>query len=96
LSEEKGNVANKKRFHNDYSASTLFLPKTNPKPDDYNSIFNGNLEDNFKIGISLTKKTIKVSRTTGTLQFWNWNNICVFGSSCLLVSIQRILLLHRH
>lgn len=63
LPEEKGNVANKKRFNDEYSGSTLFLPKTNPKPDDYNAIFSGNVEDNFKIGFSLTKKTIKVIRT---------------------------------
>jgi U3 small nucleolar RNA-associated protein 25 len=60
LEEEKGNVANKKRFLDEYGGETLFLPKTNPKPDDYNAIFSGNTDDNFKIGISLTKKTVKV------------------------------------
>jgi len=62
LEEEKGNVANKKRFLDEYGGSTLFLPKTNPKPDDYNAIFSGNTDDNYKIGISLTKKTVKVSK----------------------------------
>lgn len=46
----------------EYGGETLFLPKTNPKPDDYNATFEGNVDDNFKIGISLTKKTVKVRR----------------------------------
>lgn len=60
LDEEKGNVANKKRFIDEYSGDTLFMPKTNPKPDDYVATFTGNVEDNFKIGMAVTKKSIKV------------------------------------
>ncbi len=60
LKEEKGNVANKKRFVDDFGGQTLFMPKTNPKPEDYSITFNGNVEDNFKIGMAITKKSIKV------------------------------------
>lgn len=60
LKEEKGNVANKKRFVDDFGGQTLFMPKTNPKPEDYSITFNGNIEDNFKIGMAITKKSIKV------------------------------------
>ena len=53
-------VANKKRFMEEYSGDTLFMPKTNPKPDDYMATFAGNIDDNFKLGISLTKKSVKL------------------------------------
>jgi len=61
LKEEKGNVANIKRFVDDFGGQTLFMPKTNPKPEDYMMTFNGNVEDNYKIGMAVTKKSIKVS-----------------------------------
>jgi len=60
LTDEKGNVQNKKRFVDEYSGETLFFPKTNPKPDDYMAMFSGNVDDNFKIGLAITKKSIKV------------------------------------
>lgn len=60
LDDAKGMVANKKRFIEEYSGDTLFMPKTNPKPEDYMATFAGNIDDNFKLGISLTKKSVKV------------------------------------
>jgi U3 small nucleolar RNA-associated protein 25 len=60
IPDEKGNVQNKKRFIDEYSGETLFMPKTNPKPEDYMATFSGNVDDNFKIGLAITKKTIKV------------------------------------
>jgi len=60
LPDEKGNVQNKKRFIDEYGGETLFMPKTNPKPDDYMATFVGNVDDNFKIGLAITKKIIKV------------------------------------
>ena len=60
LDDAKGMVANKKRFLEEFSGDTLFMPKTNSKPEDYMETFAGNIDDNFKIGISLTKKSVKV------------------------------------
>lgn len=60
LDKESGTVSNKKRFAEDYGGTTLFMPKTNAKPADYEATFGGNVEDNFKIGMALTKKSIKV------------------------------------
>lgn len=55
-----GSVINYKRFTEEYTGETLYFPKTNPKPEDYEKTFSGNTDDNFKIGISLTKKCIKL------------------------------------
>ncbi|XP_055849072.1 U3 small nucleolar RNA-associated protein 25 homolog [Episyrphus balteatus] len=55
-----GTVINYKRFMDEYTGDTLYFPKTNPKPEDYEKTFAGNTDDNFKIGISLTKKCIKL------------------------------------
>lgn len=58
--EEKGQVFNKLRFMDDFSGSELILPKKNPKPEDYERTFSGNCDDTFKIGIQVTKKSLKV------------------------------------
>lgn len=60
LPEDKGNVMNKIRFIEDYTGNELVLPKKNPKPEDYEQVFQGNSSDDFKIGISVTKKSLKV------------------------------------
>lgn len=60
LPEDKGNVMNKKRFIDDYTGNELILPKKNPKPEDYEYTFYGNTSDDFKIGITVTKKSLKV------------------------------------
>ncbi|XP_015587698.1 digestive organ expansion factor homolog [Cephus cinctus] len=61
IGEDKGgSVVNKKRFMEDFSGNEIALPKRNPKPEDYESTFKGNTDDTFKIGISITKKTLKL------------------------------------
>ncbi|CAG9860457.1 unnamed protein product [Phyllotreta striolata] len=60
LAEDNGNVMNKKRFLDDYTGNELFISKKNPKPEDYEQIFQGNTSDDFKIGITVTKKSIKL------------------------------------
>lgn len=60
LPEDRGNVVNKKRFVDDYTGNELILPKRNPKPEDYEHTFQGNTSDDFKIGITVTKKSLKV------------------------------------
>lgn len=46
------------RFLNEYSGNTIYFPKTNPKPIDYEQTFAGNTDDNFKLGIRFTKKSM--------------------------------------
>lgn len=48
------------RFEQEFTGDTLYFPKTNPKPEDYERTFTGNTDDNFRIGLSLTKKTLKL------------------------------------
>ncbi|XP_015118228.1 digestive organ expansion factor homolog [Diachasma alloeum] len=61
IGEEKGgSVMNKKRFLEDFGGSEIIMPKNNPKPEDYEQTFRGNTDDTFKIGISVTKKTLKL------------------------------------
>lgn len=59
--EDKGNVIKKNRFVEDYTGGELYMPKKNPKPEDYERIFAGNTSDDFKIGITFTKKSLKVT-----------------------------------
>lgn len=61
MSENTGSVTNKKRFMEEFSGSELIMPKKKPKPEDYEQLFKGNIDDNFRIGLSLTKKSVKVS-----------------------------------
>ncbi|KZC06385.1 PREDICTED: digestive organ expansion factor homolog [Dufourea novaeangliae] len=61
IGEDKGgSVMNKIRFMEDFSGNELVMPKKNPKPEDYEQTFQGNTDDTFKIGISITKKTLKL------------------------------------
>lgn len=58
--EDKGQVIKRNRFIEDYTGNELYLPKKNPKPEDYEKIFTGNTGDDFRMGISVTKKSLKV------------------------------------
>ncbi|CAL7951246.1 unnamed protein product [Xylocopa violacea] len=61
IGEDKGgSVINKKRFMEDFSGNELTMSKINPKPEDYELTFQGNTDDTFKIGIAITKKTLKL------------------------------------
>lgn len=60
IPEDKGNVINKNRFLADYTGNELTMPKKNPKPEDYERLFVGNTSDDFKMGITVTKKSLKV------------------------------------
>ncbi|EDV36262.2 uncharacterized protein Dana_GF12052 [Drosophila ananassae] len=56
----KNSISNYDRFLGDYSGNTIYFPKTNPKPVDYEQTFSGNTDDNFKLGIRFTKKTMSL------------------------------------
>ncbi|CAG9806662.1 unnamed protein product [Chironomus riparius] len=58
--KEKAGILNYKRFEDEFTGQTLHFPKRNPKPEDYELTFAGNTEDTFRIGISLTKKSMKL------------------------------------
>ncbi|EDW31529.1 GL10915 [Drosophila persimilis] len=56
----KNSMTNYERFLQDYSGNTIYFPKTNPKPYDYEQTFSGNTDDNFKIGMRFTKKSVSL------------------------------------
>lgn len=61
IGEDKGgSVINKTRFMEDFSGNEIKMPVKNPKPEDYEQLFQGNTDDTFKIGISITKKALKL------------------------------------
>ena len=55
--KSKGNVANKKRFAEDFPDIETARKS---KSDDYYETFAGDINDSFKIGLALTKKTLKL------------------------------------
>lgn len=61
---EKGSgnkqVMHYKRFLEEFGGQTLHFPKRNPKPEDYEQTFIGNSDDTFRIGVTLTRKSIKL------------------------------------
>ncbi|VVC91521.1 unnamed protein product [Leptidea sinapis] len=58
--KEAGQVVNKKRFEDDFTGGELIMPSKNPKPEDYELLFSGNTEDTFRLGLTITKKTLKL------------------------------------
>lgn len=61
LEEGNNNILNKKRFYDEFDSGEIAMPRKNPKPEDYEKLFAGDTDDNFKIGISVTKKSLKVT-----------------------------------
>ena len=53
----KGNVSNRKRFDQDYRK---VVTNRKDKPDDYYDTFEGDLDDSFKLGLAVTKNSLKL------------------------------------
>lgn len=58
--KEAGQVVNKNRFEEDFTGGELIMPSKNPKPEDYELLFSGNTDDTVRLGMTLTKKTLKL------------------------------------
>ncbi|KAJ2953347.1 hypothetical protein O0L34_g937 [Tuta absoluta] len=58
--KEAGQVVNKNRFEEDFTGGEILMPRKNPKPEDYELMFSGNTEDTFRLGMTVTKKTLKL------------------------------------
>ncbi|XP_071553598.1 U3 small nucleolar RNA-associated protein 25 homolog [Temnothorax nylanderi] len=58
--DKGGSVINKLRFMEDFTGNELTMPKKNPKPEDYKLTLQGNIDDKFKIGMAITKKSLKL------------------------------------
>ncbi|XP_069580028.1 U3 small nucleolar RNA-associated protein 25 homolog [Brachyistius frenatus] len=63
LLETKGKkivVSNKKKFKGEFGEEADDKPPNLQRPEDYNSIFSGNLDDHFRIGISIVRSSIRL------------------------------------
>lgn len=58
--ENRNNIINKKRFYDEFTGNEISMPSKNPKPVDYEITFSGNTDDTFRIGLSITKKSLKL------------------------------------
>lgn len=53
-------VMHYKRFLDEFGGESLHFPKKNPKPEDYEQTFAGNSDDTFRIGLTFTRKCLKL------------------------------------
>lgn len=60
MGEKKMNLMNYKRFKKEFSPAEDEPPISGRKPEDYKKIFAGNIEDSFRIGLAITKKSFKL------------------------------------
>lgn len=58
--KENFNVVHKNRFLEEFTGNELTLPKKNPKPEDFEKTFVGNIDDAFRIGMAVTKSSLKL------------------------------------
>ncbi|KAL4239096.1 hypothetical protein ACF0H5_003799 [Mactra antiquata] len=58
--EDKGFVSNKKRFFQEYEPQEEESPFESRKPKDFLDTFSGNIDDHFRIGLTITKKTVRL------------------------------------
>ncbi|KAK6304546.1 hypothetical protein J4Q44_G00251320 [Coregonus suidteri] len=63
LLETKGrkmDVSNKKRFKDEFGEEPVDTPPNLFRPDDYTAIFSGNIDDHFRIGVSILRRSIRL------------------------------------
>ncbi|XP_023287312.1 digestive organ expansion factor homolog [Seriola lalandi dorsalis] len=63
LLETKGKkmvVSNKKRFKEEFGEDADDQPSNLQRPDDYHAIFSGNVDDHFRIGVSIVKGSMRL------------------------------------
>ncbi|KPP63705.1 hypothetical protein Z043_118011 [Scleropages formosus] len=63
LLEPKGkkmDVSHKKRFKDEYGEQASDRPPNLSRPDDYHAIFSGNVDDHFRIGLSVLRRSLRL------------------------------------
>lgn len=63
LLEPKGkvmDVSNKKRFKEEFGEGPGESPPKLHRPDDYHAVFSGNIDDHFRIGVSIMKRSMRL------------------------------------
>lgn len=54
------NVVHRNRFADEFTGGELTMPRKNPKPEDYERTFAGNVDDAFRLGVAVTKSSLKL------------------------------------
>ncbi|KAG7334528.1 hypothetical protein KOW79_002935 [Hemibagrus wyckioides] len=57
---KKMDVSNKKRFKDEYGEVPSSKPAGLHRPDDHHAIFSGNVDDHFRIGVSILKRSMRL------------------------------------
>ncbi|XP_036398601.1 digestive organ expansion factor [Megalops cyprinoides] len=63
LLETKGkkmDVSNKKRFKDEFGEEPGDRPPNLSRPDDYHAVFSGNVDDHFRIGVSILRRSMRL------------------------------------
>ncbi|XP_054984181.1 U3 small nucleolar RNA-associated protein 25 homolog isoform X1 [Sorex araneus] len=53
-------VSNKKRFQSEYGSDPGERPPTLKRPEDYEAVFSGNIDDHFRIGVAVLQRSLRL------------------------------------
>ncbi|KAM6165131.1 U3 small nucleolar RNA-associated protein 25 homolog [Erethizon dorsatum] len=59
-SKKKIIVSNKKRFQNEYGSDPEERPPNLKRPEDYEAVFMGNIDDHFRIGVAILQRSVRL------------------------------------
>nr|XP_028580589.1 digestive organ expansion factor homolog isoform X2 [Podarcis muralis] len=59
-SQKKIDVSNKKRFKGEFGSDPEEKPPNLKRPEDYEAVFAGNIDDHFRLGVSVLQKSIRL------------------------------------
>nr|XP_056708584.1 U3 small nucleolar RNA-associated protein 25 homolog [Euleptes europaea] len=59
-SKKKIDVSNKKRFKGEFGSDPDEKPPNLKRPEDYEAVFAGNIDDHFKIGVAVLQKSVRL------------------------------------
>ncbi|KAM8946120.1 U3 small nucleolar RNA-associated protein 25 homolog isoform 2-T2 [Pelodytes ibericus] len=57
---KKVDVSNKKRFKDEFSSEPEDKPPNLKRPEDYEAVFAGNIDDHFRIGVSILQRSMRL------------------------------------
>ncbi|KAF7252285.1 hypothetical protein EYD10_02227 [Varanus komodoensis] len=60
MSQKKINVSNKKRFKGEFGSDPEERPPNLKRPEDYDAVFAGNIDDHFRIGVAVLQKSMRL------------------------------------
>ncbi|RXM30301.1 Digestive organ expansion factor-like [Acipenser ruthenus] len=60
VGDRKLDVSNKKRFKDEFGSGPENQPAKLSRPDDYHAVFSGNVDDHFRIGVSILQKSMRL------------------------------------